>query len=87
MLKNLKQMANENDLSLTILVDEELNTKKVFGMFYHRDDCSYEDHVVHRESAYFLVDEQEKLFYQQQQTSSFSPLTSIEIKKIVQYNM
>jgi len=35
MVKNLKQMANENDLSLIILADEGLNTQKVFDMFHH----------------------------------------------------
>ena len=80
-------MANENDLSLTILADEGLNTKKVFNMFYHGKDAPYEDPGVHRKPVYFFVDEQEKILYQQQQANSFSPLTSTEIKKIVQYNM
>ena len=87
MLKNLKQMANESDLSLPILADEGLNIKKVFDMFYHGEDAPYKDHGVHREPIYFLVDEHEKILYQQQQTSLFSRPTSTEIKKIVQYNI
>jgi len=50
-------------------------------------DAPYEDPGVHEEPVYFLVDEHEKILYQQQQTNSFKPLTSTEIKKIVQYNM
>ncbi|MBE5098500.1 hypothetical protein [Priestia aryabhattai] len=64
-----------------------MNTQKVFDMFHHGGDTPYEDHVVHEEPVYFLVDEQRKLFYQQQQPSPSSLSTSTEIRGIVQYNI
>ncbi|MBU8590364.1 peroxiredoxin family protein [Priestia megaterium] len=78
MLENLKQMANENNLSFPILADEDLNVIKIFDMFYHGEDAPYKDHGVHGEPVYFFVDGQGKLLYQQQQTSPFSRPTSTE---------
>ncbi|OLN22276.1 peroxiredoxin [Domibacillus antri] len=84
-LDNLKQMADEHDLSFPVLADEELTALKALDVFYHGDDAPYEDHGAHGEPAYFLVDENGKLLYQQKQTSPFGRPDSTELRKIVQY--
>jgi peroxiredoxin len=84
-LDNLKKMVDENKLTFTVLADEELKALKAFDVFYHGNDAPYEDHGAHGEPAYFLVDEDGKLLYQQKQTSPFGRPTSTELRKIVQY--
>ncbi|CCW05083.1 MULTISPECIES: peroxiredoxin family protein [Bacillus] len=84
-LENLKKMALENNLSFPILSDESLVALKAYDVFYHGDDAPYEDHGTHGEPAYFLVDENGQLLYQQRQTSPFGRPTSTELRKIVQY--
>jgi peroxiredoxin len=84
-LENLRKMAEDNNLSFTILADEKLNALKAYDVFYHGDDAPYEDHGTHGEPAYFLVDENGELLYQQRQTSPFGRPTSTELRKITQY--
>ncbi len=81
-LENLKKMALENNLSFPILSDESLVALKAYDVFYHGDDAPYEDHGTHGEPAYFLVDENGQLLYQQRQTSPFGrPSTYNTIKR------
>jgi peroxiredoxin len=84
-LENLKKMSLENNLSFPILSDENLDALKAYDVFYHGEDAPYEDHGTHGEPAYFLVDENGHLLYQQRQTSPFGRPTSTELRKIVQY--
>lgn len=84
-LNNLKKMVDKHKLSFPVLADEELTALKAFDVFYHMDDAPYEDHGAHGEPAYFLVDENGHLLYQQKQTSPFGRPTSTELRKIVQY--
>lgn len=82
---NLKEMVSEHNFTFSVLADEELKALKAFDVFYHGDDAPYEDHGAHGEPAYFLVDENGKLLYQQRQTSPFGRPNSTELRKIVQY--
>lgn len=84
-LENLKKMVDEHNLTITVLADEELKTLKAYDVFYHGEDAPYEDHGKHGEPAYFLVDENGQLLYQQKQTSPFGRPSSTELRKIVQY--
>ena len=84
-LDNLKEMVSEHNFTFSVLADEELKALKAFDVFYHGDDAPYEDHGAHGEPAYFLVDENGKLLYQQRQTSPFGRPNSTELRKIVQY--
>ncbi|WP_273128182.1 peroxiredoxin family protein [Bacillus weihaiensis] len=84
-LANLENLVKENNLSFPVLADENLEALKSFGVFYHGEDAPYEDHGAHGEPAYFLVDEEGKLLYQQKQTSPFGRPTTTELRKIVQY--
>jgi peroxiredoxin len=84
-LENLTNMVDELKLTFPILADEELTALKAYDVFYHGEDAPYEDHGVHGEPAYFLVDENGQLLYQQKQTSPFGRPTATELRKIVQY--
>lgn len=68
-----------------VLSDEKLEALQKFDVFYHSKDAPYEDHGTHGEPAYFLVDEEGKLLYQQRQTSPFGRPSATELRKIVQY--
>ena len=84
-LENLKKMVDEHKLTFPVLADEELTALKAYDVFYHGDDAPYDDHGAHGEPAYFLVDENGQLLYQQKQTSPFGRPTATELRKIVQY--
>lgn len=84
-ISNLKNMVNENQFSFPVLSDEKLEALQKFDVFYHSKDAPYEDHGTHGEPAYFLVDEEGKLLYQQRQTSPFGRPSATELRKIVQY--
>ncbi|MCD7034227.1 peroxiredoxin family protein [Metabacillus sp. GX 13764] len=84
-LDNLQKMAEEEGLSLTMLSDEDLKVSKEYGVYYHGEDAPYEDHGAHGEPAYFLINENGELLYQQRQTSPFGRPSATELRKIVQY--
>ncbi|WP_243292019.1 peroxiredoxin family protein [Bacillus sp. FJAT-47783] len=84
-LSNLKKMVEDHQFSFPVLSDENLEALKSFDVFYHSENAPYEDHGVHGEPAYFLVDEKGKLLYQQKQTSPFGRPSATELRKIVQY--
>jgi peroxiredoxin len=84
-LDSLKAMAQEHQISFPVLADEDLTALKAFNVFYHGEDAPYEDHGAHGEPAYFLVDENGRLLYQQKQTSPFGRPSTTELRKIVQY--
>lgn len=81
----LKKMADDNHLSFQVLADEKLEAIKEYDVHYHGENAPYEDHGVHGEPAYFLVDEKGQLLYQQRQTSPFGRPSATELRKIVQY--
>ncbi|MGD6817218.1 peroxiredoxin family protein [Metabacillus sp. 84] len=83
--EDLKKMAEDNSLTFPILADEQLEALKSYDVFYHGEDAPYEDHGAHGEPAYFLIDEDGKVLYQQRQTSPFGRPAVTELRKIVQY--
>lgn len=83
--EDLKKMAEENDFTFPVLADEEQEALKAYDVFYHGEEAPYEDHGVHGEPAYFLIDENGKILYQQRQTSPFGRPSVTELRKIVQY--
>ncbi|MGE6630685.1 peroxiredoxin family protein [Bacillus sp. NPDC077027] len=84
-LDNLKEFAKKEGLSFPIMADEELTSLKAYEVFYHGENSPYEDHGVHGEPAYFLLNEKGKLLYQQRQTSPFGRPHANELRKIIQY--
>lgn len=83
--ENLAKMTDELKLTFPLLSDEGLQALKEYDVFYHGEDAPYEDHGIHGEPAYFLVDENGKLLYQQRQTSPFGRPSATELRKVVQY--
>ncbi|KGX90513.1 peroxiredoxin [Pontibacillus halophilus JSM 076056 = DSM 19796] len=84
-LDDLKAMKEEHGFTYPVLADEELQALEAFDVHYHREDDPYEDHGAHGEPAYFLIDENGKLLYQQRQTSPFGRPTVTDLRKVVQY--
>ncbi|AZB44384.1 peroxiredoxin [Bacillus sp. FJAT-42376] len=84
-LDALKKMSEEHDFTFPVLADEKLEALEAYDVFYHGEDAPYEDHGVHGEPAYFLIDEEGKVLYQQRQTSPFGRPSVTELRKIVQY--
>ena len=78
-------LKEELELSFPILSDASLDLLNQYGVFYHGEDAPYEDHGVHGEAAYFLLDEKGNILYQQKQTSPFGRPNAKELRKIVQY--
>ncbi|WP_379970422.1 peroxiredoxin family protein [Ectobacillus sp. sgz5001026] len=83
--ENLAKMTDDLKLTFPLLSDEGLQALKAYDVFYHGEDAPYEDHGIHGEPAYFLVDENGKLLYQQRQTSPFGRPSATELRKVVQY--
>ncbi|OEH91704.1 peroxiredoxin family protein [Bacillus solimangrovi] len=81
----LKELVAEHNLSFPVLCDENLEALKAYEVYYHGQDAPYEDHGVHGEPAYFLLNEHGKIMYQQRQTSPFGRPSMTELRKIVQY--
>jgi peroxiredoxin len=84
-LDALKKMVEEHNFTFPVLSDENLETLKTYKVHYHDENAPYEDHGVHGEPAYFLVDERGNLLYQQRQTSPFGRPSATELRKITQY--
>lgn len=84
-LENLKEMVNEHEFTFPVLADEKMSVLEKYGVHYHSEADPYEDHGEHGEPAYFLIDENGKVLYQQRQTSPFGRPTPTELRKIVQY--
>lgn len=79
------EMKQKHGLSFPILTDVSKDLLDQYGVFYHGEDAPYEDHGIHGEAAYFLLDENGKIMYQQKQTSPYGRPTEKELRKIVQY--
>lgn len=79
------EMQQKHGLSFPILSDASRELLDEYGVYYHGEDAPYEDHGYHGEAAYFLLDENAKILYQQKQTSPFGRPTAKEFRKIVQY--
>jgi peroxiredoxin len=84
-IDNLSQMVQEHQLTFPVLSDNDFSLLKAYDVFYHKDNGLYEDHGNHGEPAYFLIDEDGRLLYQQKQTSPFGRPSTIELRKVVQY--
>ena len=84
-LANLKEMAEEHKFTFPVLSDENHDALKAYKVHYHSENDPYEDHGAHGEPAYFLVNEQGNLLYQQRQTSPFGRPNATELRKITQY--
>ncbi|MEK4649583.1 MULTISPECIES: peroxiredoxin family protein [Exiguobacterium] len=84
-IEDLKKMVEDNALSFPVLHDDSLQSLSDYGVKYHGPDAPYNDHGEHGEPAYFLIDENGRLLYQQIQTSPFGRPTATELRKIVQY--
>ena len=78
-------MKEEHGLSFPVLSDAPLDLLSQYGVFYHGEDAPYEDHGLHGEAAYFLLDEKGNILYQQKQTSPFGRPNVKELRKIIQY--
>lgn len=78
-------MKEEHGLSFPILSDASKELLDQYGVYYHDEDAPYQDHGTHGEAAYFLLDGEGNLLYQQKQTSPFGRPTAKEFRKIVQY--
>lgn len=84
-LDALKDMVKEHSFTFPVLSDEEADVLKAYDVFYHSENDPYEDHGAHGEPAYFLIDEEGRLLYQQKQTSPYGRPTTTELRKIVKY--
>lgn len=83
--ENLEKMVQEHGFTFPVLIDENLEFLKAYGVHYHDKNAPYEDHGTHGEPAYFLTDEEGKVLYQQRQTSPFGRPHPKELRKIIQY--
>ncbi|MEQ6377506.1 peroxiredoxin family protein [Bacillaceae bacterium S4-13-56] len=84
-LDALKEMVNEHKFTFPVLSDENHEALKAYKVHYHSENDPYDDHGAHGEPAYFLVNEDGNLLYQQRQTSPFGRPTAVELRKITQY--
>lgn len=84
-LDALKNMVEDHNYTFQVLADESLEVLEKYQVHYHGENAPYEDHGIHGEPAYFLVDEHGNLLYQQRQTSPFGRPTPTELRKIIQY--
>lgn len=84
-LNALKDMVQEHHFTFPVLADENHEALKAYDVHYHGENAPYEDHGTHGEPAYFLVDENGNLLYQQRQTSPFGRPTAADLRKIVLY--
>ncbi|WP_281975756.1 peroxiredoxin family protein [Halobacillus litoralis] len=82
--KTLKQMAEHESLSFPVLVDEFFTVLDAFGVFTHKTGAPYEDHGAHGEPAYFLINEEGKLMYQQKQTGPFGRPSPLDLSATAQ---
>lgn len=78
-------MKEEHGLSFPVLSDASKELLDQYGVYYHGEDALYQDHGTHGEAAYFLLDEEGRILYQQKQTSPFGRPTEKEFRKIVRY--
>ncbi|MGK7377472.1 peroxiredoxin family protein [Planococcus sp. 1R117A] len=85
MLADLKQMSDELGLSFPVLADESLKFLKQYGVYLHGEEAPYEDTGIHGEPAYFLMDENGELLYQQRQTSPYGRPTADELQQIIRF--
>lgn len=83
--EDLNKMVDENTLSFPVLHEDSLQTLQDYGVKYHGPDAPYNDHGEHGEPAYFLIDKDGRLLYQQIQMSPFGRPTATELRKIIQY--
>ncbi|RWZ60545.1 AhpC/TSA family protein [Halobacillus fulvus] len=83
--EELEKMVDELGLSFPVLLDEDWEFLKSYDVHLHGEDAPYEDHGTHGDPAYFLMDENGKVLYQQRQTSPFGRPHANELRKIIKY--
>lgn len=83
--QNLDEMREKHGLTFPVLAGATEDILKQYGVYYHGEDSPYEDHGIHGEPAYYLLDEEGKVMYQQQQTSPFGRPHAKELRKIAAY--
>ncbi|MCT2536010.1 redoxin domain-containing protein [Aquibacillus koreensis] len=84
-LDALEKMVDEHDFTFPVLTDESLEALEAYHVHYHKENAPYEDHDAHGEPAYFLINEQGNLLYQQRQTSPFGRPSPRDLRKIIKY--
>lgn len=84
-LKDLTVMAEELGLTFPVLADEKWTASKSYEVYFHTDDAPFEDTGSHGEPAYFLINEQGQLLYQQRQTNPYGRPTAAELKQVVKF--
>lgn len=84
-LPDLKDMSQELQLSFPVLSDEDFSILNQYDVYLHGDDAPYADTGVHGEPAYFLMDEEGKLLFQQRQTNPYGRPTADGLQKIVRF--
>lgn len=82
---SLEKMMKEHQFSFPVLLDEDFSFLKSYDVYYHGEDAPYEDHGKHAEPAYFLLNEEGKVLYQQRQTNPFGRPHAKELRKTIQY--
>lgn len=84
-LADLKNMSRELKFTFPMLADENFKVLNQYGVYIHGDNAPYEDTGVHGEPAYFLMDEEGKLLYQQRQTSPYGRPTADGLQQVVEF--
>ncbi|SDP63315.1 peroxiredoxin family protein [Halobacillus aidingensis] len=84
-LEDLKNLVRKNNLTFPVLSDEYVTVIEAFGVFLHKTEAPYEDHGVHGEPAYFIINEDGQLMYQHKQTSPFGRPSPEALVKITKY--
>ncbi|WP_367281314.1 peroxiredoxin family protein [Planococcus shenhongbingii] len=85
MLADLKKMSDKLQLSFPVLADENQEFLKQYGVYLHGEESPYEDTGIHGEPAYFLMDENGELLYQQRQTSPYGRPSADELQQIIRF--
>lgn len=84
-LTDLTNMSEELQLSFPVLADESFSLLNQYAVYLHGEDAPYEDTGIHGEPAYFLMDEEGKLLYQQRQTSPYGRPTADGLQQIIRF--
>lgn len=84
-LMDLRNMAEELQLSFPVLADEDFKLLNQYDVYLHSEDVLYEDTGIHGEPAYFLMDEEGKLLFQQRQTSPYGRPTADGLQQIIRF--
>lgn len=84
-LADLKNMSDELQLSFPVLADDRFGLLSRYDVYIHGEGAPYEDTGIHGEPAYFLMDEEGKLLYQQRQTSPYGRPTAEGLLQVIRF--